>query len=140
MVRLLSDAARLNGRERTLAVRAVAWLLLSRLAISLLPFRTVRRGLHGIPSRQRARASAIDCERAIRRASRVLPSSRCLALACAGAALLRREGRESQLTLHVNHAGDRLEAHASLVADGVIVSGSGDGMSWPVLFSDRIQP
>jgi hypothetical protein len=140
MVRLLGDAARLSARERTLALRAVAWLLLSRLAIHLLRFGTVRRGLHGIPSRRRARATAIDCERAIRRASRVLPSSRCLALACAGAALLRREGRESQLTLHVNQVGGRFEAHASLVADGVIVSGTGDGTSWPVLFRDRILP
>lgn len=140
MVRLLSNAARLNRRERALAVRATGWLLLSRVALRLAPFRAVRAALHRIPPRRRGSATAAECERAVRRASRALPSSRCLALACAGAALLRREGRESLLNIHVTLAdGRRLDAHASLIADGVTIAGAGAGTEWPVVLSERIR-
>ena len=141
MIRLISAAARLNGRERALAARAVGWLLIARLALRLVPFRLVRSALHRIPPRRTARdTTAAECERAIRRAARVLRSSRCLALACAAAALLRREGRESVLTIHVTLAGEhQLDAHASLVADGIVIAGAGIGTEWPVLFSDRIR-
>ena len=142
MIRLIADAARLTARDRALAARAVAWLAIARIAVRLLPFRTVRRVLHALPARRRAApATVVECEHAVRRAARVLPSSRCMALACAGAALLRREGRESVLTIHVNLAGGRrLDAHASRVADGIAVAGGGARAEWPGLVSDRIQP
>ena len=141
MIRLVCDAARLNARDRALAARATAWLLLARLALRLAPFRAVRGALHRIPPRRRRRATAAECERALRRASRALPSSQCLALAYAGAALLRREGRESRLNIHVRLAdGQQLNAHASLVAEDIVVAGAGAGTEWPVLFSDRIRP
>ena len=96
--------------------------------------------MHRIPSRTHGGATVAECERAVRRASRLLPSSRCLALAYAGAALLRREGHESLLNIHVNLTGARrLNAHASLIADGIVVAGRGAGSEWPVLFSDRIR-
>ena len=130
----------MSGRDRALAARAAGWLLLARLALRLAPFRVVRGALHCIPARRDVRATGPECERAVRRASRALPASRCLALACAGAALLRREGRESVLKIHVSVADGRdLQAHASLVADGTIIAGAGAGMEWPVLFSDRIR-
>lgn len=141
MIRLFRDAARLNASDRALAARAAGWLLLARLALRLAPFSAVRGVLHRIPSRRRRRATAAECERALRRASRALPSSQCLALAYAGAALLRREGRESLLTIHVRVAdGDRLKAHASLVAEDIVIAGAGDALDWPVLFSDQIRP
>jgi Transglutaminase-like superfamily len=141
MIRLIPDATRLNRRERALAARATAWLLLARVALRALPFGAVRGALHRIPRRRRAGATAAECERAVRRAVRALPSSRCLAQACAGAALLRREGRESLLTIHVNVAdGRHLDAHASLLADGVLIAGGGTGLEWPVLMRERIRP
>src|SRR5207247_6037780 len=42
-----------------------------------------------------------ECEQAVRRALRVLPSASCLAQAIAAACLLRRDGRDSTLTIGV---------------------------------------
>ena len=141
MIHLALDAARLNGRDRALAARATGWLVLARFALRFASFRLVRRAVHRIPPRPVGCATVAECQRAVRRASRLLPSSRCLAVAYAGAALLRREGHGSLLNIHVNLTNPRrLNAHASLIADDIVVAGGGAGSEWPVLFSDRIHP
>ncbi|MEO6237553.1 MAG: lasso peptide biosynthesis B2 protein [Vicinamibacterales bacterium] len=143
MLRLARDAARLPASDRRLAMRAVLWLAAVRIAILCCPYPLVRRMLDRVPSRHSpaAGAGAADCARAIKRSARVLPSSTCLSQALAGAALLRREGRSSVLNLHVGFDdGHRFEAHASLVAEGIIVAGDGAGVDWRVLMSDRMKP
>jgi hypothetical protein len=140
MIHLLRDASRLEARDRVLAARATTWLLIARLALRLARFGAVRGALHRIPPRANGHATVVECERAIRRASRLFPSSRCLARACAAAALLRREAHESVLTIHVTLSnGRRLDAHASLVSEGIVITG-GAGSEWPVLFTERIRP
>jgi Transglutaminase-like superfamily len=143
MLRLAREAARLPVSERRLAARAVCWLALVRIAVRACPYPLVRRMHDRIPARRStvAGAAAADCARAIRRAVRILPSSTCLSQALAGAALLRREGRGCVLNIHVGFDDRRrFEAHASLVADGIVVAGGGDGVNWRVLMSDRLQP
>ena len=141
MIRLLRDARRLTARERALATRAAGWVLLARLALRLTPFRAVRGALHRIPPRRENRTTAADCEIALRRALRALPSTRCLAVAYAGAALLRREGHASLVNIHVSLAdGRQLKAHATLIAENIVIAGHGAEIDWPVLFSDRIRP
>jgi hypothetical protein len=89
-----------------------------------------------IPSRHAGRAFAgvADCERAVARATRVMPASTCLVQALAGAALLRRERRPATLTVHVGFdTAHRFEAHALLRSDSVVVTGAGPATSWPVV-------
>jgi hypothetical protein len=139
MLRLAREAARLPVSDRRLAARAVCWLALVRLAVRACPYPLVRRMHARIPTRRStvAGAAAADCARAVR----ILPSSTCLSQALAGAALLRREGRGCVLNIHVGFDDrHRFEAHASLVADGIVVAGGGDSVSWRVLMSDRLQP
>lgn len=59
---------------------------------------------------------------AIRRAARILPAQ-CLPQAVAGGCLLRRSGLTPKVRLGVARAGERLDAHAWLECDGVVVIG-----------------
>jgi hypothetical protein len=144
-LRLARDAVRLTGRERELAARALVWLVVARVGLRVASFPRVLRVLRRVPARhlRSAGATETECRRAIERAARVLPASTCLARAFAGAALLRREGRPSQLNIHVGHVGldeqRRFAAHASLVAADVVVAGAGPELQWTVLLSDRFE-
>lgn len=143
MLRLARDAARLPGADRRLALRALFWLAIVRVAVRTCPYPRVRRMLDRIPvrSRRTVAAAPLQCAAAIRRAARVMPSSTCLAQSIAGAALLRREGRSCVLSLHVAFDPQhRFEAHASLLADGVLVAGGGAAAGWTVLASDQLRP
>jgi Transglutaminase-like superfamily len=143
MLRLARDVVRLSAADRRLAARALLWLAVVRGAMRVCSYPRARHLLARIPPRHssRAGAGAEDCARAIRRAARVLPSSTCLSRALAGATLLRREGRSCVLTIHVGFdTRQRFEAHASLAAQGVIVTGGGAGAEWQVLASEQLQP
>jgi hypothetical protein len=141
-LRLARDAVRLPARERELAARAVAWLVLARVGLRVASFPRLLRVLRNVPARhlRSTGATEADCRRALERAARVLPASTCLARAFAGAALLRREGRGSQLNIHVGFDEQRrFAAHASLIAADVVVAGAGTELQWTVLLSDRIE-
>ena len=141
--RLARDAARLPGRERRLALRALTWLAAARLALRLASFSRLLRSLHVIPVRRLhgRRATTQDCRLALERASRVLPASTCLARALAGAALLRRERHPSRLDIHVGlDAGRDFASHASLTAGDIVLAGAGTEMQWSVLLSEHIDP
>jgi hypothetical protein len=50
----------------------------------------------------------------------------------AAAAIVRREGHAAELVLHVHFSETRLfEAHASLTAGGVVITGGGSAANWP---------
>ena len=142
-LRLARDAARLPARERGLAVRAVAWLVVARLGLRTASFPRLLGLLRRIPSRQLRSDGATEreCRVALERAARVFPGSTCLARAFAGAALLRRERRASRLDIHV-HLDEqrRFAAHASLIADDLVIAGAGTEMQWSVLLSERFEP
>ncbi len=80
-----------------------------------------------------------ECEQAVRRALRVLPSASCLAQAIAAACLLRRDGRSSTLTIGVRFdAAHRFHAHAWLESDGIIVTGRQALVEHRVLLRDAV--
>jgi hypothetical protein len=58
----------------------------------------------------------------------------CLPQAIAAAAMVRREGHTAEIVLHV-HLSERrhFEAHASLVAGGVVITGDGLAAEWPAI-------
>jgi len=119
-------------------IRAAAWLLVSRVALSIFSLSSLLRWWPRIPARRdrRSLAGAAECELAVARASRVVPAATCLVQAFAGAALLRRERRPATLTIHVGFdEAQKFEAHALLRSDTVVVTGRGPAMSWPVVLS-----
>jgi hypothetical protein len=114
--------------------RAAGWLLLARVALRVCRYSTLLSFLDHLRPAARSLASVEDCRLAILRATRLVPGSRCLAQALAAAALLRREGHRAELVLHVHlSAPRRFEAHASLTAAGVLVTGDGSAASWPAV-------
>jgi hypothetical protein len=125
----LRSFARLPAGERRLAVRAIAWLLLTRAGLRLLPFDRVHAMVAG-SSRHRARD---DWPRAVRRAllraTRALPGSTCLAQSMVAERLLHAGGHRATLTIGVARADASpgepmaLDAHAWVESGGVLVTG-----------------
>ena len=123
--RRLASFARLDAAERSLALRAIAWLAVTRVALHIVAFNRLRafaEARRDVPQAggdwpQRVR-------RAMSRAARTLPGSRCLARALAAEFLLVRGGSPARLVLGVSRdAGRTLDAHAWVESDGFIVVG-----------------
>jgi hypothetical protein len=117
--RLLAEAALLVGA--------------TRLELSILPFKVVlrRAGRAG----QRWRSASVDpvsAERvawAVSRVSRFVPGASCLTQALATRVLLSRRGFEGRLRVGVAKADNgKLEAHAWIERDGVILIGDQPGL------------
>ena len=141
-MRLLRSFVSLTARERALVLRAAAWLLVSRGALTMCSLAALLRWWRRIPAKRdrRSLASVAECEIAVARASRVIPST-CLVTAFAGAALLRRERRPATMTIHVGFRDDHtFEAHALLCSESAVVTGAGPATSWPVLLRADLTP
>lgn len=123
---------RLSRPERRLVRRAAGWLLLARVALRVCQYSTLLPILQQVRPARRSLAAVEDCRVAIRRATRLVPGSRCLAQALAAAAILRREGHAAELIVHVHFSATReFEAHASLTAGGLVITGDGPAATWP---------
>jgi hypothetical protein len=142
-MRVLRRFLSLSARERALVLRAAAWLIASRAALAICSFAALLRWWRRIPVKRDRRplASVAECERAVTRASRVVPGSTCLVQAFAGAALLRRDRHPATLTIHVGFRDDRaFEAHALLCSESAVITGAGPATSWPVLLRADLTP
>ncbi len=138
--RRLATAAALPGAERWLALRAIAWLALARLALRSGGFARARRLIAGAPPlRAPGAVDAGMVSRAVERAARALPGSTCLHQAIVAARLLRTAGLPAEMTIGVARpamaglrtgAGDEpivpLDAHAWTRSAGYVVVGNGD--------------
>jgi hypothetical protein len=125
----LRNFSRLSAAEKTLALRAIFWLVLTRAGLRLLPFDRLHTMVAGRP---RAGTETDDAwpravRRAVLRASRSLPGSSCLAQSLVAERLLRFGGSRARLSIGVAHAGDAprvtLDAHAWVESGGVLVTG-----------------
>jgi hypothetical protein len=116
---------RLATTDRAVLVRSIVTLAGARVALWVLPFRTVRR-LLGPPSGAEP-CPALTPERvrwAIQHAQRVVPEATCLPQALAGEALLTRGGNPAELQIGVRKtAAGKFEAHAWVESRGRIVVG-----------------
>jgi hypothetical protein len=127
----------LTPGERQLALRALAWLVVMRVALRTISFTSIRRY---VESRSGSSAIAdVDWPRAVRRAgqraARTLPGSSCLARSLVGELLLRQGGHPATLRIGVaalpmtdplGTTRADLEAHAWVESDGLLVAGDGD--------------
>lgn len=136
--RPLRRFAQVGWRRRALVAEAVAWLLLARLALIVVPFPHLARRLGTFVSPSDARAAAADARAspeaarlaeeigwAVTRSARYVPfKAVCLPQAMAARVMLRR--RRISSVLHFGAAKDkdkRLNTHAWLDAAGVEVTG-----------------
>lgn len=110
---LLLKFARLEHRKRGLVAPAVLWIVVSRIALRVLPFRTVSALLERIPWPIPRPCSPEDVLWALHAAARRIPGTRCLAWALACRGLLQRAGIPSRVRIGVaKERGRRLVAHA----------------------------
>jgi transglutaminase superfamily protein len=132
--------ARRVVRKSIQAGRALAWLILARLALHWWSYAAIRRALDRLPRRRAAAPmTAIECEQALRRASRVLNDATCLARAIAAACLLRREDHDATLVIGVRFdAGRGLQAHAWLESGGRTITGAAGSHDHRILLRDTI--
>ena len=136
--RLLLRVRQVDHRRRALVVEAVAWLLLSRLALLLIPFPRLARRLGSFvpptdPRVLQARASAAheqvrvaeEISWAVTRAARHVPfKAVCLPQAMAARIMLKRRGVGSVLHFGAAKGQERpLDSHAWLDAAGIEVTG-----------------
>ncbi len=118
------------GVEQRLAVRAIWWVLITRVLLRLFSFTRVR-GL--TVGRANVRVAAQnDWPRAVRRAviraSRSVPGTACLAQSLVAERLLRAGGHPALLSIGVadpvaGTARKSLDAHAWVESAGVLVTG-----------------
>jgi hypothetical protein len=131
----LRNFARLPREERSLALRALAWIIVVRSGLALFTFTRLR---SMIAARLRdGRSPGADSpamvRRAVLRASRSLPGTTCLAQSLVAERLLHAAGCDATLTIGVATAviegagagapGAALDAHAWVESCGVLVTG-----------------
>jgi hypothetical protein len=122
---LLDRWRRLESSDRSLLVRSLFSLAAARLALWILPIRTVRHLLAG-PARPIAagHASVEQIAWAIAAARKLVPAASCLPQALAGEALLARHGHPVELRVGVVKTEQgRLLAHAWVESRGRVVIG-----------------
>jgi hypothetical protein len=116
---------RLPAADRAVLVRSILTLAAARVAIGMLPFRTVRRLLS--PRRRGVASDVITAERvkwAIGHAQRIIPDATCLPQAVAAEAMLIRGGHPVTLRIGVMKTpAGKLEAHAWAESAGRIIVG-----------------
>ncbi len=118
----------LTATDQVLLVRALAWVVLARVALWFVPFTRLRAAADGLrPSSFRRGADPRRIAWAVERSARVVPRATCLSQALAADAMLRRAGRMPTLRIGVAKDAGTLEAHAWLELDGeVLVGDHGD--------------
>jgi hypothetical protein len=127
----LRNYSRLPPAEKALAVRAIVWLVLARVALRLFPFDRARAS---IAEARPADAHADDAwprmvRRAVLRAARSLPGSTCLAQSLVAERLLHQGGSPAKLRIGVAPAVTgyaprvTLDAHAWVESGGMLVTG-----------------
>jgi hypothetical protein len=124
---MLRELARCSRAERRMLARAAVAVPLVRLALSLLPFRTVHRAVARAVRRGR-RADGVSADRVIwgvRAVAARVPAATCLTQALAASVLLSRYGHEATLRVGVaRDAGGHLRAHAWLESHGEMILGA----------------
>lgn len=113
--------------ERQLLIQALLWVVLVRLALSLMPFLWLRRGLEALHHRNhslplsltptRDQVTIDQITRAVMRIGRRIPKATCLTQALAARILLNRHGHDNRLCIGVAMSSDgNFQAHAWLEA------------------------
>lgn len=117
---------RLPAPERLLLLRTAALLALFRLALWILPYRSLRRWMEAaLKGQARRKSLPHDVDRltwAVRAASRAVPAATCLTQALALHFLLTRAGHPARVQIGVaKDATEGFQAHAWVDSDGRVL-------------------
>lgn len=118
--RRIRSFAALHASEQLLTLRAHGWLLVARVALSVMPFARVRGWVRG-PARGHPIAGPdwpAIVRRAMDRLARTFPTSSCLARALVAERLLRSGGHPASLTIGVARRDRAASARDSRGAGG----------------------
>jgi hypothetical protein len=139
--RLLASGLRLDRDDRIRALRALGWLIAATIAVRVLSYGTLTQTIGRIATGRTSRTAITpaQCAAAIRRAACLWPAA-CLPQAVAGYCLLRRAGLQPALTLGVAKAAERLDAHAWLECDGMIVTGADVDARYTAIAAEARRP
>jgi hypothetical protein len=110
----------LPAADRSLLLRALATLLIVRLALALVPIARLRAWAICRATRTAAIGRLVW---SVGAASRALPGTTCLASAFALQRLLSRAGHASELHIGVARSAEKFAAHAWLTCEGQILVG-----------------
>ena len=128
-VSLLRKIARLDASDRLLLAQALVVVPLVRVALTVLPFRVVHRGIAAATRRLHRQAPASPCARdritwAVTVVAARVPRASCLTQALAATLMLVRHGHAATLRVGVAKNDDgTLRAHAWLESDGQPILG-----------------
>jgi len=131
---LLLRLARLERMERGLVARALVWLVASRIALRVLPFRTASAVLERIPRRIGYPCSPEKIRWALNACARRLPGTQCLAWALACRSLLQQAGIPSRVRIGVAKGRERrFAAHAWVECSDFTMGWGDDERSYVIL-------
>ena len=126
--------------EQRLLLNVLVVVVIVRLALWVLPFKTVRGRVAGLRTKKSGQApvSFLQVKRlasAVKRASRYVPMASCLTQALATQVLLKRLGERGILRIGVTKGSEgKFEAHAWIESHGrIIIGGSRDLHRYTVL-------
>lgn len=137
-MRLWHKFLQLSGRDKGVLLKATLALIMVRLGLALLPFRTVRRLLISKGHRMHQQPPSFTPERlawAVNTMSRYIPGTRrCLTKALALQMLLRQRGYSANFRLGALKTEDGLfQAHAWVEHEGKILIGEQNRMHYTPL-------
>ena len=127
---------RLPAADRRLLLAAFAVVVVVRMGLWILPFRSVRGLVARMGRRTHRRTSSPGAERiawAVRTSARAVPGASCLTQALTAKALLSREGMPGDLRIGVAKDGGTLQAHAWVESGGRVLIGDHDLERFTVL-------
>ena len=124
---LLRKWSELSREERRLTINAWGWLAFASVRLRIVPAGENLEGLRRHETARRFAGDTVDprlVDAAVRRASRFVPGTRCLAAALAAQAMLAGSGTPSiHYAVTRDDAGGDLIAHAWVEMDGRRVAG-----------------
>jgi hypothetical protein len=133
-MRIFHRYRQLSGNERRLFFRALFWVVLIRLGLTILPFRVVQKRVDLLrqpagSGRELDARSIRQVAWAVEAASRRVPKASCLTQGMATQVLLGKLGQRSELCLGVARKLDgEFEAHAWVETQGrIIIGGTVEG-------------
>jgi hypothetical protein len=118
----LARYLRLSADRKHCLHAALAWLILFRIGLTLLPLQTLQRFSPKVSTKRSGIASLDALRWAVLAAARRLPGTRCLPRALTLQAMMARVGLPAQLCIGVaKEPASPLEAHAWVLHEGVPV-------------------
>lgn len=124
-------------KSTALALWALSLIAAIRLGLALMPYRVLARLLPPAGHRKPDGWVKTRTARAMRRASRWLPSATCLPQALAGSVMLALQGYDCQVRIGVAPSQPRsFRAHAWLLCGDDVIVGDGEDLSEFVTITD----